>query len=118
MKNIIILILVLFSCLKVHGQGGETKWIKPPVFNFNIAEVVYEEAEKQNIDTDCIIIIFNIDEKCQIHDFTVSQGKLKSFTEWAKKDSDIIIREWLRNYPCDSKKRSVKLPIKINLKNF
>lgn len=96
-------------------QGEEAKWINSLVFNFEIAPIVYNDAEVQNIVIDRIIISFTVDEKCQVHDFEVSQGKLKSFSEWAKKESDAITREWFKNYPCTStEKKSVRFPVTGN----
>lgn len=116
MKYLAISILFLICSLKAHGQGGETKWIKPSVFKFNVTEAVYIDAEEQNIKSDRIIISFTVDEKCQIHDFMVTQSKLKTFSEWAKKDKDNIIREWVKNNPCNGKEKRglVKIPIQIN----
>ena len=115
MKYFIISILLLICSCRVHAQGGESKWIKPPVFNFEVASAVYYDAEVQNIVSDRIVISFTVDEKCQIHNFAVSQGKIKSFSEWAKKESDVITREWLKKYPCTTaEKKTVRFPITVN----
>lgn len=115
MQYLKISILFLFCFFRAHGQGGETKWIKPHAINFEVEAVVYSDAEAQNIVSDRIIITFTVDEKCQIKHFEVTQGKLKSFSEWAKKQSDVIIRELLKSSPCDGKeKRIIRFPIQIN----
>lgn len=117
MKYFRILIFVLLCSLKAQGQGGEAKWIEGPTYsyNFNIPEVVYVEAEQRSIVSDRIDISFTIDAKCQFGDFVVKPGKLKSFGEWAKKNPEEIIREWLKNHPCsgNGKKEVFHIPIKI-----
>ena len=116
MNYIVTIIITLIFSLKIQAQGGETKWISPPLYKIKVSDVVYEDAEKSNILTDRIVISFIRNEKCQIENYEVKQGKLKSFSEWAKNESENIIREWEKNNPCknDGKRENVNLPIQIN----
>jgi hypothetical protein len=116
MKHIFKIFIIVLYSFKSQAQGGETIWVPQPIYNLNVDINVYEEAEELKILSDKIIVSFNRNENCKTENYKIKQGKLKSFSKWAEKDSANIVRQWKKNYPCKNigKTENINFPITIN----